>query len=60
MKNNYNLDNEVIERIKLCINNNITKEEEYIIDQIQMIILGMRTIFLDWTLCQDIFNKLYK
>ena len=60
MKNNYNLDNEVIERIKLCINNYITKEEEYIIDQIQMNILGMRTIFLDWTLSQDIFNKLYK
>ena len=60
MKNNYNLDNEVIERINLCINNNTTKEEEYIIDQIQMIILGMRSLFLDWTVCQDIFNKLYK
>ena len=59
MKNNYNLDNEVIERINLCISNNTTKEESYIIDQIQMIILGMRSTFLDWTVCQDIFNKLY-
>ena len=60
MKNNYNLDNEVIERIILCINNNATKEKEYIIDQIQMIVLRMKSTFLDWTLCQDIFNKLNK
>ena len=60
MKNYYELDNEVKERIELCIKNNNTKDEDYIIDQIQMIILAMKAVFLDWTICQDIFNMLYK
>ena len=60
MKNYYELDNEVKERIELCIKNNNTKDEDYIIDQIQMIILAMKAAFLDWTVCQDIFNILYK
>ena len=60
MKNYYELDNEVKERIESCIKNNNTKDENYIIDQIQMIILAMKATFLDWTICQDIFNILYK
>ena len=56
----YKLDNEVKEKIDLCISNNNTLEEQYLIDQIQMIILGMRATFLDWSVCKDIYNKLYK